>query len=282
MPKRKCAVCSEPIDHRHPSAIYCSKRCRKWAGKNGLTEPQLQDGPVRGTCKLCGAAFTTHHASKRYCTERCRLRAEHRRRNKRRRPRPTHTVTCRGCGIQFQAENRNVQRPRKYCSSECYAATITSTPCVDCGMVVPPSQRRGGKGAGRSRCQTCYDQRQAQGRDDSADAYLSLMRLDPCAYCGQPAQHIDHIIPQRSNGDDQWTNMTAACNQCNSTKGGQPLMHFLIYRGLKAEIEQLDAARRLLSDRKNPYRVGTHLERDWGPGTLGARCEENPLIAGRG
>lgn len=56
------------------------------------------------------------------------------------------------------------------------------------------------------------------------------LRNDPCAYCGGPAQALDHIVPREGGGDDDWTNLTAACNSCNSKKRTKSLLMFLAHR----------------------------------------------------
>lgn len=46
-----------------------------------------------------------------------------------------------------------------------------------------------------------------------------------CQYCGRrsPNLTIDHIIPKRSGGKNEWTNVVAACAPCNHRKGGKLL-----------------------------------------------------------
>jgi 5-methylcytosine-specific restriction endonuclease McrA len=39
-----------------------------------------------------------------------------------------------------------------------------------------------------------------------------------CAYCGQPGNQIDHIIPISKGGEDHETNMVVACATCNASK----------------------------------------------------------------
>lgn len=39
-----------------------------------------------------------------------------------------------------------------------------------------------------------------------------------CAYCGQHAQTIDHVIPRSRGGKDTWENLVAACQRCNNLK----------------------------------------------------------------
>lgn len=55
------------------------------------------------------------------------------------------------------------------------------------------------------------------------------IRRDPCAYCGGPAEALDHIEPKQSGGSDSLENRTAACRSCNSLKGTQPLLLSLLW-----------------------------------------------------
>jgi hypothetical protein len=40
-----------------------------------------------------------------------------------------------------------------------------------------------------------------------------------CAYCGAPADHVDHVIPRHQGGTDDPANLVAACMPCNTSKG---------------------------------------------------------------
>lgn len=40
-----------------------------------------------------------------------------------------------------------------------------------------------------------------------------------CAYCGQDATEVDHIIPVKHGGTDDEANLTASCIKCNRSKG---------------------------------------------------------------
>lgn len=55
---------------------------------------------------------------------------------------------------------------------------------------------------------------------------------DPCAYCGAPAQAIDHIVPLAAGGEDDGLNFTGSCNACNAQKGVKPLLRFLLDRSV--------------------------------------------------
>jgi 5-methylcytosine-specific restriction endonuclease McrA len=52
-----------------------------------------------------------------------------------------------------------------------------------------------------------------------------ILRRDhfTCQYCGKKSADltIDHVIPRRLGGVHAWTNVVAACIQCNFKKGGR-------------------------------------------------------------
>ncbi|MBO0608357.1 HNH endonuclease [Myceligenerans salitolerans] len=39
-----------------------------------------------------------------------------------------------------------------------------------------------------------------------------------CAYCGGPADTVDHVVPRSRGGPSTWLNLVAACYECNSFK----------------------------------------------------------------
>lgn len=48
----------------------------------------------------------------------------------------------------------------------------------------------------------------------------ALMRRDnySCAYCGDTADTIDHVIPRSRGGAHMWENCVASCTRCNHRK----------------------------------------------------------------
>lgn len=60
--------------------------------------------------------------------------------------------------------------------------------------------------------------------------YRLLLEADPCAYCGSPSEHIDHITPLARNGSDAWDNLTAAWARCNRRKNTKTVLEFLCTR----------------------------------------------------
>lgn len=59
--------------------------------------------------------------------------------------------------------------------------------------------------------------------------YVAIIACDPCAYCGRPSEHVDHIQSLLRGGSDAWDNLTPACASCNSSKGTRTLLgHMLL------------------------------------------------------
>lgn len=49
-----------------------------------------------------------------------------------------------------------------------------------------------------------------------------------CQYCGKKTKNpksltIDHVYPKSKGGDSSWTNLTTACQSCNTKKGDKTL-----------------------------------------------------------
>jgi 5-methylcytosine-specific restriction endonuclease McrA len=47
-----------------------------------------------------------------------------------------------------------------------------------------------------------------------------------CQYCGRKTSRLtlDHVVPRYRGGPHSWTNLVAACPQCNRRKGGRTLV----------------------------------------------------------
>lgn len=58
--------------------------------------------------------------------------------------------------------------------------------------------------------------------------YGRTLLRDPCSYCGAATEQIDHIVAVVEGGDIDWTNLTAACLDCNSRKHRRSLLTFLM------------------------------------------------------
>jgi 5-methylcytosine-specific restriction endonuclease McrA len=44
-----------------------------------------------------------------------------------------------------------------------------------------------------------------------------------CAYCGDPAEHLDHVVAISRGGADAAHNLLPACAPCNLSKGAKSL-----------------------------------------------------------
>lgn len=53
----------------------------------------------------------------------------------------------------------------------------------------------------------------------------ALMRRDrhSCAYCGDKADTVDHVVPRSRGGEHSWENCVAACSACNHRKADRLL-----------------------------------------------------------
>ena len=79
---------------------------------------------------------------------------------------------------------------------------------------------------------------------DAQKAWRKLLRSEPCNYCGilpykvmvnhgpDPINTIDHIIPRSAlNGNEfYWDNFGTACPKCNSHRGSQGMLWFIVRR----------------------------------------------------
>jgi 5-methylcytosine-specific restriction endonuclease McrA len=45
-----------------------------------------------------------------------------------------------------------------------------------------------------------------------------------CAYCGNEATQVDHVVPKAAGGTDTLDNLVAACAEDNQRKGAKPLV----------------------------------------------------------
>ena len=61
---------------------------------------------------------------------------------------------------------------------------------------------------------------------------LEILRRDSytCAYCGDVANEVDHIVPKVKGGEDTHDNLVAACRLCNIQKKDKDQAVFLAQR----------------------------------------------------
>jgi 5-methylcytosine-specific restriction endonuclease McrA len=56
-----------------------------------------------------------------------------------------------------------------------------------------------------------------------ASVYAEILAEGSCVYCGNRAQHVDHIVPLARGGHEAPYNLVPACQPCNSSKGARLL-----------------------------------------------------------
>lgn len=93
---------------------------------------------------------------------------------------------------------------------------------------------------GRSRMEKL---RKRGGVDLDTEDYVWTLLHDPCSYCGAGAHNpgkitagtstLDHVDPA---GDSHWSNLTGACTSCNATKGGLPVLSYLLEQALRRDL----------------------------------------------
>ena len=57
-----------------------------------------------------------------------------------------------------------------------------------------------------------------------------LVVKDPCGFCGGPGGTLEHVRPLSLSLDDSADNFAGSCLSCNSSKGTQSLLEFLLSR----------------------------------------------------
>ena len=71
-------------------------------------------------------------------------------------------------------------------------------------------------------------------------AGLNYTGHEKCAYCGDEAVSVDHIIPKSKGGKDEAENVVPCCSVCNSAKLNKDLVDFLNYQLGELGIVELD------------------------------------------
>jgi len=71
--------------------------------------------------------------------------------------------------------------------------------------------------------------RYVKARAEQTD-WSSVLRNDPCAYCGGHGGTVDHIDPRSQKRPASGRRLTGCCSQCNNARGTRPLLWFLIVR----------------------------------------------------
>lgn len=60
--------------------------------------------------------------------------------------------------------------------------------------------------------------------------WMMILSHDPCSYCENMGDSIDHIDPIVNGGGHVIDNLISSCRRCNSAKGPKSLLNFLLER----------------------------------------------------
>ncbi len=83
------------------------------------------------------------------------------------------------------------------------------------------------------RYMTQANRRRRPGKDAETLEFRAMLKQDPCAYCGTPpdgTNQVDHMVSSTDGGSNHWSNLTAACRNCNAMKFKRTPLFFLIER----------------------------------------------------
>jgi len=83
------------------------------------------------------------------------------------------------------------------------------------------AQGRARRDSDRERARLRWPEARAARRSAWLRHVRALILRDPCAYCGAPAAHLDHVLPLARGGTDARRNLAPACARCNIEKGNR-------------------------------------------------------------
>ena len=222
----QCKGCGLTFEAKQARTKTCSEACRErvrwWAAND--------HPPYAHTCERCGSEYAAVKRTQRFCSTRCRNAASTLARS---------DLTCCDCGdAMFNGPDSKPQGEAR-CRS-CRKANPSpkggAHPCPDCGT------RCYGE-----RCHPCQSKRQiVRAPDDVRLVRKQREHAAPgirpcdrdrlratwkrqgkrCAYCPNPADTIDHVVPLVRGGTNYEGNLVPCCKSCNSSKQGLTIVEW--------------------------------------------------------
>ena len=126
-----------------------------------------------------------------------------------RRLRPTvHPFRCDQCGSSF---SRRAPRNYRFCSRDCYGKSKRLRH-PEMASVLRGHMERAAPGLNKTQ------------RTKLRTKWINQNK--PCAYCGQPADTLDHILPLVRGGTNYEGNLVPACRSCNSSKSARTIIEW--------------------------------------------------------
>lgn len=225
--ERACLQCGHPIPNPKPVSKFCQVLCRNRYNNALAKSRPIKDaehgtrtGYARGCrCDLCKAFTATY--SRDYRAKQPKLP---------RRPRSDMGVRR----VSIRPEDHGTTRAYSYFKCRCDACKRAAT---DYNREWREKNREKHRAAWRrfarqnpAKVRGYSEARAAAPFDADALDYCAFISRDPCVYCGNPGQSVDHVVPVAFGGTSEWHNLAPACRKCNSTKGSKSLLEFLMYR----------------------------------------------------
>ena len=188
------------------------------------------------TCLGCGISWK-HLADRAKVPEWCgdchRRRAADRVRAKYEK-RPCRVAKCVDCGRFIAIVNRPGKLPRR--CGECRLVAERARQQArrhrdpDSYRAASARWRMANLDLARQRARKVSHHRRAVETRKVTTAEVERMLAKPCAYCGAPSEHIDHIIPLSRGGRHSIGNLTGACAKCNKSKSNKLLVEWRLQR----------------------------------------------------
>jgi len=250
----RCLNCDTEFEQTRIDKVYCSRNCKCTARKKRKGNPYYVRVAAKhvkpvfsliyaGYCEYCKKPFVSKHKSK-YCSPNCRHNTykTHLKREKDRLRRFYTTgrgaikeCTCPTCGVVFKTNNK-----RKYCTTACgpnYSQPWDNSTriCINCSKGFTPKRKD------QKYCSTkCNPYRKntidkyylsKEWKSIRAEFIRYVSMVDgwplPHKYCFEcfrktgtrkPMYAVDHIIPRRLGGSDEFNNLQSLCRFHHQSK----------------------------------------------------------------
>lgn len=205
--ERMCAGCGQTFTGVRTRCPTCRPQDRVCAGcgRTFRSATQARCSQCRNSARPCSACGRTFRGTGNLLCGACRAQDRN----------------CPDCGRVFRGNTLT-----------CPSCRCPERTCPDCGrahrntMIRCPSCRDSELTAAElsARWRHIHNARrvrqlgtEAEARPTKAD-YAVIAASGPCVYCGQPAEHVDHVRPLARGGREQLGNLVPACGRCNRSK----------------------------------------------------------------
>lgn len=190
--------------------------------------------------KTCPVCKREHQRQGIYCSRKCCRRVSNAKaRGTSVRP-PVASFACAQCGTRCVPGENVAAHASRFCGYDCKAAWHRPYPSPPRALVrVGYDRRRIAEWRSYCALRSIETALGSLSSKSSVTAYRRALRRDPCSYCGEPAEALDHIVARADSGPDGTSNRTAACHRCNSLKGTLTLLQALPWIPVATEYHEM-------------------------------------------